>query len=174
MRTIKFNNEANLGAIARRAYRLGGRGGEDKARRAERALLEANPHLERAEGLKRGAIILVPEVPGVRTSQQTRPLAAPEASVLKEVTAAVEELKGTVAEALRRESEDAKTAAKLAGSGKLRNRVKKEAPQLVGRLDDVVENAKATAKEVEERRKRFGQVFEAAQQDLSELKKRFS
>lgn len=174
MRTIKFNNEDAVDDIARRAYRIQGDRAEELGRRAERALLDANPHLESLEDLERGATILVPDLPGLRPSRRVKPLAVPASSGVGELTAALDRLQETVTRALDREVEDADSAARVAAGRRLRNRLKKEAPEMIDRLDEIVANAKDASKEAKEAREQLEQAATAAQQDLSELKKKLA
>ncbi len=172
MRIINFNNEDTIGKIARRAYHIEAGHDEDLVRRAERALLESNPHLERLDNVRRGTTILVPEVRGLRPSKRVKPLAVPASSGLADLAGALDQVQEMMAEVFRDEIADADAAARMAAGRRLRNQLEDDA--LIERLDEIVANAKEASKQAKVRRKEFAQALAAAQKDLSALMKKLT
>jgi len=64
-----LGRERTLSTLARRVYQIEGRGSAELQRRAEAALLRANPRLSSAEGFRAGDKIVVPAVPGLERSR---------------------------------------------------------------------------------------------------------
>ncbi|WP_171174985.1 hypothetical protein [Ruegeria sp. HKCCD8929] len=66
-RIVKLGRERTLSTLARKVFEIGtGAGSRDLLRRAEAALLAANPRLRSADGFRTGASIVVPAVAGLR------------------------------------------------------------------------------------------------------------
>lgn len=61
----KLGRERTLATLARRVYRIEGEGSAERQRRAEAALLAANPRLATAAGFRHGAAVVVPPVAGL-------------------------------------------------------------------------------------------------------------
>ncbi|WP_170332449.1 hypothetical protein [Ruegeria arenilitoris] len=65
-RIARIDTETDIASLARSLYRVTrGRGGENLMKRAEIALVAANPSLSKAEGLEAGRRIIVPQVDGL-------------------------------------------------------------------------------------------------------------
>lgn len=63
-----LGRERTVATLARRLYRIEGRGSTDLQRRAEAALIAANPRLASAEGFRSGDRVVVPAVSGLERS----------------------------------------------------------------------------------------------------------
>lgn len=65
-----LGRERTIATLARRLYKIEGRGRTDLQRRAEAALIAANPRLSRAEGFHAGRQIVVPAVSGLTHTEE--------------------------------------------------------------------------------------------------------
>jgi hypothetical protein len=74
LREIRLGREKTLSGLANRLFVFDGPNAAEQRRRAERALLKANPMLARAEGFKPGRTVVVPMVPGLtlKDTEMTR------------------------------------------------------------------------------------------------------
>jgi hypothetical protein len=65
-----LGRERNIVTLARRLYKIEGRGRTDLQRRAEAALIAVNPRLSSAEGFRAGRHIVVPTVSGLSHTEE--------------------------------------------------------------------------------------------------------
>lgn len=68
MRIASTEGERKLSDLAGRVFQLKGARAAERAKEAEAALLEANPHLRNLSKLPAGTLLIVPEVAGVKAS----------------------------------------------------------------------------------------------------------
>ncbi|MEX0348090.1 MAG: hypothetical protein AB3N15_01610 [Paracoccaceae bacterium] len=72
-RIVTLGRERTLSTLARRIFEIpSGRAGQAQLRRAEAALLRANPRLRNAEGFRSGASVVVPAATGLRPTATVR------------------------------------------------------------------------------------------------------
>jgi hypothetical protein len=154
-RIATLGRERTVATLARRLYRIEGEGRGELQRRAEAALLAANPRLASPEGFRSGGRVLVPPVAGLTRTE--------------EVVAADANGKGLVSEAVLRLQA---LESRVEDSFKLAADQRRD---VLGRLDDRTFNAeakKALAASVEhikrtrERLKRTEEESQAAQERL--------
>jgi hypothetical protein len=73
------------------------------ARRAEAAILRANPQLADPGGLQSGAVIVVPPVPGLRRAAADDAAAAPASELVAELSESLDGYRKELTETMRRE-----------------------------------------------------------------------
>lgn len=71
-----LGRERSIATLARRLYQFKGRGSNEMLRRAQAALIAANPRLSKAEGFRSGDQIVVPAVAGLKLTKEVKTSAA--------------------------------------------------------------------------------------------------
>ena len=174
MRFIKFNNERKLADLVRRAYRIEGRGAAELIKRAEAALLKANPSLGNLRELGRGTLVMVPEVPGLRLTDEVETTATATSDLITQAQASLEVMEKSVATTLSRTIEEAQATTKLAKSRQFRALVEKQVPPAVKLLDEIPGTAKKSAAQAKAVLKSYSDAFQQARKDLESLTKKLS
>lgn len=145
MRFVTAKTESTLANLTRHVFEIQGRNVAERAKQAQAALLQANPHLRDLKKVPAGTLVLLPDLPG---TSPFAPQAA--ASVSPEVVAhlkqAVAGAKAVLARAAASEAEDAATTLELAKSMGQMNLVK-QAPALQTRLPEIAKLTKSRATE---------------------------
>lgn len=163
MPIITFRGEASVEALADKVY---ADLAESDRKKAVRALIRANPGLERLEELERGTVLRVPEIPGIRRAPpRTREDPSGEISdLLVERLAAYERDVGERFDALEKEVERQK---RLLSSDQLRSALANspDARKLAEQADEAVTRE---AEEAEGRRARLKTAVEKLKKDLEE------
>lgn len=146
MRFAIVSEHEDVPALARRLYRPGS---AEALRDAERALLEANPHLADAESRVAGAVVVVPEVAGATATED----AQREGQLLAPLLQAARDRLPEVGEALRATLESRRATVKATvdqiGSAEVRQLLREE-PTLKEVVADVSRDAKAETTEIDE------------------------
>jgi hypothetical protein len=73
MRIAMYEGEEKLSELARRLFRLKGVGASGRARRAEAALIEANPNLRNLDEVHDGTLLVVPDTADLELSEEIAP-----------------------------------------------------------------------------------------------------
>ena len=142
LRRMVVTEGDNVSDIVRRAYRLEGSKIDEITERAERAIIEANPHLVDIKKAPKGLTVFVPGLVGIRTRARAEGLAAP---LLEQALDSVGILAAMAdrLEAIGKRRVDALTEqTKLARRKDVKNLVEEHAPQFSERLDVISKNAK--------------------------------
>jgi hypothetical protein len=166
MSFVVFKGERNIADVVSRAY------GELKAsdrKRAEAALVRANPHLAEIKDVAEGSLIVVPRVPGVRESAD-REAESPAADAVGEIAEALTDYRKRLEASAKREEGDLSELEKLLESGPLREKLG-NTPEAGPYLDRAAEAAKDRRTENEER-KAILERLEDAETRLAELVER--
>jgi hypothetical protein len=165
---IVFKGEKKISNLLERAY------GDLKpadAKRAEEALLRANPELKKLRELKPGALIVVPPLPGIR------PTASNEAAELiveavRATRGALDEYRKRLGEALDRERAEVTGVLELLKSKELKAAVR-DSPDAAPYAERVAEATKARTTEAEQRTA-FLKGLAKAHVDLEALEKKLA
>ncbi|MEO0914970.1 MAG: hypothetical protein AAFY59_18635, partial [Pseudomonadota bacterium] len=80
-RIATLGRERRIATLARRVFEIEGPPRGEEQRRAEAALLRANPQLATAEGFRPGAAVVVPAVAGLRLTDWRATTPPPPAAV---------------------------------------------------------------------------------------------
>jgi len=163
MSFVVFKGERKLAELVLRAY------GELKAsdrKRAEAALVRANPHLAKLKDVAPGSLIVLPLVPGIGEPRQRRS-EVPAADAIGEVAAALEDYGKRLDEALDAEGSELGELRALLKSRPLREKVREveEAGAYVERVAAALKDREAE----HEQRRAFLRQLPAARKELAEL-----
>jgi hypothetical protein len=168
MKFVVFSGERKLGELVERGY-----GDLNKAarKRAEAALLRANPQLAELKDVTEGSLIVIPRVPGIEEAPR-RPSEVPAADALENMSALLKDYGGhlnTATDAVQTELDGMR---QLLDSQPMRKRLHEieEARPYAIRVD-----AALNARDDDLGRTRtFLEQLPAAQEELAELAKRVS
>ena len=134
---------------------------------AEEALLQANPHLKTLKALKPGAVVLVPQVPGLRPRQAAAAGDHPAAAGVTLIARDLEQFQKQLAEAVSAEQQEVKnTTAQLKSAD-----VRRLAAQfkLDAQLSAIEQDNKARDASTKEADTFVKKTFAEIQQDLKTL-----
>ncbi|MBM3748469.1 MAG: hypothetical protein FJW34_22040 [Acidobacteria bacterium] len=169
MRYAVLQEGEDLSALTRRVFRSRSRLAMDDA---EQRILKANPRLAKAEGLKPGTLVVVPEVTGVTATEE----AVGGAEVATQLLGALREMLGDLGQAitanLDQQEEEAKSTVSLLRSAKL-TRLAEKHPALKERLPEAVKTAQGQLNQVKALRAQQKDALAEFEKDFEELRKRF-
>jgi hypothetical protein len=166
-RITSFQGEKKIGDLAARLY---GDLPAAQLKRAQQALLEANPQLKTLRDVPAGALLVVPEIPG-RKPGAAAPAAAgdaPGVELLGELAQAVTAYRRRLTAAAAAESADADATTKLLASRELRSVVDKD-PELKAHADRVAAATDERRREAEALRALAGSELDALEKELAAL-----
>jgi hypothetical protein len=173
LRIAHIKREKSLAAIARRVYRIEGPQAAELTRRAEVALLAANPTLGERAGFRAGGRVVVPSIAGLSPADAATTEASSEAAgVLEAIEGEFAAFSGRAEDAFQRAGKEAeKTAAELK-SRALQQIIEKNAPALAAHLPEIQKNVDEDVKTLKARRAAVATALREAREDLATLSKK--
>ncbi len=163
MAFVVFQGERKIADVVARAY------GDLKAadrKRAEAALVRANPHLSELADVVKGSLIVVPPVPGLSPNEQTD-LAAPAAEGVEAVADAFKALQQRLQESAKAESDRLTATRALITSAAVRAVVDR-APQAAPYVERVSRTVRVRGVELDDRQQVLKRL-DAAGPELADL-----
>lgn len=142
MRVATFDGEKEIRTLVQRLYDIRDRGSEEQFRRAEEALLKANPVLADLSGVKNGTILLVPEVAAVRWTSEIQPLESATTAAIHAAQLQLDGLEVALEKTLARQSDEAKKTLEFSRSKVIQDLAEKE-PLLKQRIPEIRKAAEA-------------------------------
>jgi hypothetical protein len=139
---------------------------------AEKRILKANPRLAKAEELKPGALVVVPEVSGVTTTEDAKGDTDVAAQLLGTLKGMLGDLGPVVTANLDQQEEEAKSTVALLRSAKL-TRLAEKHPALKERLPEAAKAAQGRLEQVKALRAEQKDALAEFEKDFEELRKRF-
>lgn len=164
MAFVVFQGERKLADVVTRAF------GDLKVadrKRAEAALVRANPHLAEIKDVAKGSLIVVPPVPGLDPAGAQTDLAAPAADAVGAVADALEALQRRLRESAKAEGDRIAALQALVKSKNVRVLIDK-APQAGPYVERVAKAAETRAAELDRRQLAIKQL-DQARPELAEL-----
>lgn len=167
MRYVIAKSETSLSDLTRRLFDVQGPKVAERAKQAEAALRQANPHLRDLTRVLAGTLILVPDVPGVSlTAPQPAPLVSPELAT--QLNEALAQAKAVLEQSVASQTQKAENTATLVKKRELKEAAK-QAAGLGERLAQIADRAKARIKEIQTIKTAQTKGLAQLQQDLDEL-----
>lgn len=152
----RIRNETSLRSLAERVYDISGPSRAENLRKAESALLKANPQLRRANGFAAGTVIIVPEVGLDRTGSVELPSADLDGA-LNEAAARIQQVAGEAKNGFSISQDQRKTAlANLSDERFMAELVKSDrnAAKLANQAQDTLQKQDAAEEEAMARLRR--------------------
>jgi hypothetical protein len=168
---VQVNRERSLSGLAKRVYRIEGPGSAELTRRAEAALLAANPHLSERTSFRAGVTVLVPDVPGLDFSDEPRSAAREADGILGSIDRSLAALAEGALAALAEMEKQADGTVQELKTTKMQKIIEKNAPALLAEVPKVQEAAGKRAAEAKDRQTALASVLEKAKDDLAKLSK---
>lgn len=159
-----LKTEKSLREVAERVY---GTLDADKLARAQTALLKANPHLEAKAALQPGAVVSVPDVPGLRPRAGTV-RSDPVDDLRKQLAAATETLQAQIAARLDARAQDLAQQTELLKSREVAAAIKQD-PAGAEIAKGLTQTLRDETKAIAEERKRNAELFDRIAADLKKL-----
>jgi hypothetical protein len=172
MRFDTYEGERDLAELARRLFKIGeGRktARDEATRRAEAAILEANPHLRDLRRVAEGTLIVVPELAGLKPNEQDRAVYGLEGELPAQLRQAVDSARAVLDAAAEREVREANETAGLVRSRELKE-LARNIPAVNERLAGVAEETRRRLREAEAVRGTHKRALAQLVEDLDELK----
>jgi hypothetical protein len=150
-----LGRERTVATLARRVYQIEGRGSSELQRRAEAALIAANPRLSSSDGFRSGGQVVVPAVPGLtRTEEEVSTATADSKGLTLETVQRLQALGSRIDDSVRRASENRKQMLKRLGDRKFVAEARTALPesaQHISRAEDRLIREEEQAAAVSER-----------------------
>jgi hypothetical protein len=167
MKIITYQGERNLSELAKRMFSIRGQKAGELSRKAEAAILEANPRLKDLKNVPEGTLLVVPDVPGVAAGG-----ADPGFTLGKEMVAQLRHALSGARAAIERsadsEVKQAKETTALVKSREIKDSVKGQ-PDLASRLPRIAEESNARVKDAESLKSARTQALDQLEKDLESV-----
>lgn len=170
MQYATYKGESGVVDLVKRLYQIKGPKAEALAAKAEKALLQANPRLAKLKKKDAGAIILVPDIPGVKTSGDVQRAETVHSRVFAEIRTALEALGPVMDAAANDQMEQAKEVQKKMRSAKIK-KMFESTPELKTKMPEITQRAKARGEEAKARKALFKKAILRLKKDLDAFEK---
>lgn len=154
-RIANLGRERTVATLARRLYHIEGEGKAELQRRAEAALLAANPRLASAEGFRSGGKVVVPAVGGLTMTKETAAADASGAGLASEASLRLQAMESLVEDRFKRAADRRQDTLSKLDDRTFNAEAKKSLPESVEQI-----------KKTRERLKRVEEESKAAQEQL--------
>ena len=163
MAIATFRGERSVGEITDKLY---SRLTPLQRKKAEAALIKANPQLQKIRKLPQGAILHVPDLPELR-AKTNRSLENPDDQIVKNIAGALDNFAKHISKQTGDEQKAIKQQAALLKSAKFKKDISAaEVPQALAA--DAAKALNARSKDIEARRKKVEESIKQAMKDLKE------
>jgi ElaB/YqjD/DUF883 family membrane-anchored ribosome-binding protein len=170
MQYAVYKGEAGAADLVKRLYQIKGPKAKSLTAKAEKALLQANPRLAKLKKKDAGAIILVPDIPGVKTSGDVQRADTAHSEIFSEIRSALEALGPVMDAAANFQMEQAKEVQKKMRSAKIK-KVFESTPELKAMMPGITQRAKARGEETKARKALFKKAILRLKKDLDAFEK---
>ncbi len=165
MNIAAYSRDKSLSELAKRVFNLPAKTSPAQIKRAEEALLQANPALHNLSDWSEGAPILVPRIPGLQASASTTLFDVASEMVTEEAARALAQLRKTVAEAASQNFADAEAVLKVLKSKPVKDSAAK-LPDVKTRVTQIAATTKTREAEVKTAHTEFEKVLAHVAQGL--------
>lgn len=165
----RLKQEKRLSTLARNLFVIEGRNKAVLQRRAERALLAANPRLAKADGFVSGATVVVPSVPGLKPTERVVVPKADLEGLLGETARGLQTGAATIKEKFGRSSEDDKEALARLANRKFIAAARKALPESAKLIGQAQKAIKQRGAEESKRLERLESAIGDATSELDRL-----
>ena len=166
--TARIGTERDLASLARNLYVIEGENRAAMQRRAERALLRGNPQLARPEAFVEGALIIVPNVTGLRLTARVSNGETGIDGLLEQAAARLQVAARTIDEGFRNSDERRKASLRLSEDQGFRESARKAFPESLGLIESAVKSMNEGARVSSARARALRAAVESA---ISEIKR---
>lgn len=164
-----LGRERTIATLARRLYRIEGRGSTDLQHRAEAALIAANPRLSSAGGFHAGRRIVVPTLSGLTHTEDVSTADADGKGLMGETALRLQALGSQIEDSFSRASETRREALKHMDNTKFVTEARAALPESTTLLSRTKERLSREDEQVEAKSKVFRQAVSAALEGVKAL-----
>jgi hypothetical protein len=171
--TLKFTTlgEPDISGLVYRLYNISGPSAAELAEKARKALLEANPQLGRISSLRRGSVLVVPEIPGISLAAEASADAVIGAEVLDELRRVLSETKKHLEDSIDREAQDLQNTLAAMEDPELR-RSADQFPEVSPQLERISEQTKKDLDGIGDAKLSLNYRFDVFEREFKNLLKR--
>ena len=172
MQFVTTRGEKSIADLAARVFQVPP-GDQERLKRAQEALLKANPHLANIQALADGTIVVVVDAPDLKAAADApTPLQAAARGAIVELQQRIGQLNAAVDEGFAVEMTDVKATAETIQIPQLQ-RVAASSPQLKELLAKLAADLDGRAKDADSARGQQQRLLAQIDGDLNDLLKRF-
>jgi phage tail protein X len=166
MKFVTVKTETSLADLTRDVFEIkGAKAAASKS--AQAALREANPHVAHLTKVPKGTLVMVPDVPGVKTTP-AQSLGQVSMEMVKRLESALAAAGTVIEKSAAVQLEDADATASLVKNREL-VALAKQTPDLKERLSEIGDRAKVQAKQAADDKKAQTQALGQLEKDLASL-----
>jgi hypothetical protein len=173
MRVAIGLGERNPKELTKRLFDIKPASDDAAAREAQTALLRANPHLDFKRGVPKGAIIIVPEIAGIRPTEEAKPVGSEAGEMINEARRGLVALRAKLNASADRHTKEANETLRLLKSPQVKEAIK-SVSEAKDRASEIGSHARARLEEAKNLKAFAEQVLPQLDKDIEGLVKRFS
>jgi hypothetical protein len=167
MRFVTIKTETSLADLSRDVFEIKGTKAAAASKSAQAALREANPHIAQPTKVPKGAVVIVPDVPGVKTAPAQSPgQVSPE--MVKRLKSVLAAARTVIEQSAATQLQNADMTVSLVKSREL-VALAKQTPDLKERLSEISDRAKLQANQLADDKKAQTQALDQLEKDLASL-----
>jgi hypothetical protein len=167
--TARISRERTLSTLVRNLFVFEGPGAAEQARRAEAALLRANPHLADRENFAAGTVVAIPSDIGLKRTDRVAVRTEGIGGLLSESAERLDLLLALARDRLKAEATDAKSYLERLEDDKFRRAVTSQSPDGAKLLEEARKAQGERAETVDARIKALAEATEVAQAEIKRL-----
>ena len=164
-----LGRERTIATLARRLYQFEGRGTNEAQRRAQAALIAANPRLSTTNGFRAGDQIVVPAVTGLKRTGNVRTSAADGEGLTNETSFRLQALGSQLEDSFHRASDRRQKTVKRLGDRRFVAEARTALRQSVEHITGARDRLRREEEEAEEVRARLRNAVSDALEGVKEL-----
>jgi phage tail protein X len=167
MKFVTIKSETTVADLTREVFEIKGAKAAATSRSAQAALREANPHIADLKKVPPGTLVVVPDVPGIKTAPG-QSLGDVGAEMIRQLKSALTAAKDVIEKSAAAQLRDADATASLVKNREL-VALAKQRPDLKERLSEIGDRAKVQAKQVANDKKAQTQALGQLEKNLASL-----
>lgn len=172
MQIVTLDKDSKMSAVVTRSYRIEGAGSMAARKRAEAALVEANPHLADLSTVPAGTVVVVPEVAGLARAPAASPADEAVSALATALRRSLDDVTEGAMAAAKRDLEAVAESQKLLKSRELKALAARQAPQVTELLGTLEGELKQQMADGEQLLRSIEQGRAILSKDLSQLEKK--
>jgi len=173
-RIATLGRERTVAALARRLYTIDGRTKAEKQRRAEAALIRANPRLAGADGFRSGGRIVVPGISGLERSAEVSVAEPSGAGLTSETALRLQALASRLEDSFGRDREKRKQTMARIDDPQLNAEARKALRESVDFIEKTRERLRQSEEQAGAVQERLSTAVTAALEGVEAIEKLFS
>lgn len=164
-----IGRERTITTLARRLYKIDGQGRADVLRRAEAALIAANPRLSNATGFRSGMQIVVPAVSGVAHTEEVHRAKSDDKGLTSETTARLQALGSRIDDSFTQAAQDHEQLLKQFGDRSFVAQARRALPESAEHMTRTKERLRKEQVQAEKAKEQMQKAVSSAIESLKML-----